>query len=72
MRLLIPLVCVAALSLSACSTRFWYDSLQFRQKEYCETLGEPDRTECLRKAPDDYDSYQKQRREVHSDAVKGN
>jgi hypothetical protein len=49
------------LCLSGCTTAQVYSSLQDAQRDRCERLAEPDRTQCLRSNSTDYETYKKQR-----------
>lgn len=49
--------------LSGCTTAQWYDSLQDAQRDRCDRLMEPDRSQCLRNNSTDYQTYEKQRQQ---------
>lgn len=48
------------LSLPGCTTSQVYSSLQDAQRDRCDRMAEPDRTQCLRNNSTDYETYKKQ------------
>jgi hypothetical protein len=48
-------------ALSGCA-ELVYDSLQDAQRDRCEKMMEPDRSQCLRNNSTDYDTFKKSRR----------
>ena len=48
--------------LAGCTTEMAYDILQDAQRDRCQKMMEPDRSQCLRNNSTDYDTYRKERR----------
>jgi hypothetical protein len=48
--------------LSGCTTEQVYSSLQDAQRDRCEKMMEPDRSQCLRNNASDYETFKKERR----------
>jgi hypothetical protein len=48
--------------LAGCTTEQVYDSLQDAQRDRCQKMMEPDRSQCLRNNSTDYETYRKARR----------
>lgn len=56
--------CGLLLILSACSQRQVYDSIQINQRNECELLSGVQREECLKRLNPDYQTYDRQRRDL--------
>jgi len=50
--------------LSACSQREVYDSIQTNQRNECELLSGVQRQECLSRLSPDYQTYERQRKDL--------
>lgn len=50
--------------LSGCSQHQMYDSIQVNQRNECERLSGIQRDECLKQLGPDYQTYERQRREL--------
>ncbi len=48
--------------LAGCTTEMAYDILQDAQRDRCQKMMEPDRSQCLRNNATDYETYRKERR----------
>jgi hypothetical protein len=56
------MVIVAIACLPGCTTRAWYDGMQFSAKQSCERQPPSERERCeARLNKQDYDAYEKQR-----------
>lgn len=56
------LLAIAGSSLSACTSTFWYNQVQFAQYDKCEKLSSPeDRRRCKEETYPDKDKYDKDR-----------
>lgn len=63
-KILTVLPFVLASLLSACATNQLYDSFQSSAREKCNSLPESDRSACVARNRDSYDTYKKKREEV--------
>jgi hypothetical protein len=48
--------------LAGCTTEMAYDILQDAQRDRCQKMMEPDRSQCLRNNSTDYETFKKGRR----------
>jgi hypothetical protein len=56
------------LSVSACTTRNWYEGLRLGQQQQCDKLPASQASDCHRQLAPDYDQYQKQKQGVSKPA----
>lgn len=62
--------CLCGPLLSACTTESWYDVMQEAARDKCNQSTDIDRTACLNRNRDSYDTYKKKREEVVSGSKK--
>lgn len=48
--------------LTGCTAAQVYSSLQDAQRDRCQTMMEPDRSQCLRNNSSDYETFKKERK----------
>lgn len=57
-------ILICLVTLTACSQRQIYDSVQTNNRNECELLSGVQRKECLDRLAPDYQSYEQQRQEL--------
>lgn len=53
---------VAAVALTACDRRAWYEGMQVSQRNQCMRLPPAEARDCEARLPDSYDDYERERR----------